>query len=123
MLDLTNLSMPSVEGASSTNLFGRANSIKAAELSPKTDEQPPEENNSSDTGELSQAASEQLKRDFSTLHHVDIQFSVHEETGKTVIKIIDKDSNEVIREIPSGEDLERAARLRTFVGKLFDTVA
>ena len=71
----------------------------------------------------SRATTERPKTDVKALHDVAIQFSVHEETGKTMIKIVDKESNKVIREIPSEEDLERSEQLRIYVGRLFDEIA
>lgn len=41
-----------------------------------------------------------------------LEFSVDEESGKTVIKVIDKESGEMVRSIPSEEVLEMQQRLR-----------
>ena len=57
------------------------------------------------------------------LHDVVVRYSIHEESGKTVIRIVDKKNNKIIREIPSEEDLERSARLRMHIGRLFDVTA
>ena len=40
-----------------------------------------------------------------------LQFSVDESSGRTVIKVVDKDTKEVIRQIPEQQVLELAARL------------
>jgi len=40
-----------------------------------------------------------------------LQFSVDERSGRTVIKVVDKDTKEVIRQIPEEQVLELAARL------------
>lgn len=41
-----------------------------------------------------------------------LEFSVDEESGKTVIKVIDKESGEMVRSIPSEEVLDMQQRLR-----------
>ena len=47
---------------------------------------------------------------------------IHKETGKTMIKIVDRESDEVIREIPSEEALERSKQLQICAGQLFDEI-
>lgn len=41
-----------------------------------------------------------------------LEFSVDEESGKTVIRVIDKESGEMVRSIPSEEVLDMQQRLR-----------
>ncbi len=41
-----------------------------------------------------------------------LEFSVDEESGKTVIKVIDKESGEMVRSIPSEDVLDMQQRLR-----------
>ncbi len=43
----------------------------------------------------------------------DISFSVHDQTGDIVVKIIDRESQEVIRQIPSEEMLRLAERIES----------
>ena len=69
------------------------------------------------------ATPDRFKKDLTGPRQVAIRFSIHEETGKTIIKIVDKENNEVIREIPSEQDLERSARLRMYIGQLVDAIA
>ncbi len=47
-----------------------------------------------------------------------LQFSVDEESGDTVVKVIDAETKEVIRQIPSEELLAIAHRLRSTAGVL-----
>lgn len=47
-----------------------------------------------------------------------LQFSVDEDSGETVVKVIDSDTKEVIRQIPSEELLAIANRLRSTAGVL-----
>jgi len=53
-----------------------------------------------------------------------LQFSVDEESGATIVKIIDSQTKEVIRQIPTEEVLSIASRLRAAAGGLLlaDTV-
>jgi flagellar protein FlaG len=48
----------------------------------------------------------------------DIQFSIDEDTGTTVVKIIDRTTDEVIRQIPSEEMLDIAKALDRLQGLL-----
>jgi len=52
-----------------------------------------------------------------------LQFSVDEESGKTVVKVIDSETDQVIRQIPSEEILEMQNRLGEMNGLLFQTRA
>ena len=45
-----------------------------------------------------------------------LQFSIDESGGRTVIKVVDKDTQEVIRQIPEEQVLELAARLDKVAG-------
>ena len=53
-----------------------------------------------------------------------LQFSVDEESGATIVRIIDSQTKEVIRQIPTEEVLSIASRLRAAAGGLLlaDTV-
>lgn len=52
-----------------------------------------------------------------------LQFSVDEDSGKTVVKVIDSETDQVIRQIPSEEILEMQNRLGEMNGLLFQTRA
>jgi flagellar protein FlaG len=54
------------------------------------------------------------------IHHVGLQFSVHDDTGETVVRVVDKDTGELIRQIPPQELLDLAAKLEEMMGILFD---
>ena len=49
----------------------------------------------------------------------DLQFSVDEKSGGTFVKVIDKETEEVVREIPSKEVREIKARLEEVAGLIF----
>jgi flagellar protein FlaG len=49
-----------------------------------------------------------------------LDFSVHEKTDRIMVRITDQDTGDVIREIPSEEFLNLAAKLQEMVGLMFD---
>lgn len=52
-----------------------------------------------------------------------IEFSVDDDTGRTVIKVFDSSSEELIRQIPNEEVLELARNLKNNNGLLFNAKA
>ncbi len=52
-----------------------------------------------------------------------LQFSVDRESGKTVIRVVDAATEEVVRQIPADEILELQRRLGDLQGLLFKTEA
>lgn len=71
--------------------------------------------------DVSQKMLDELSMDIEMLHSVGLSFSKHEDTGRTIVKVINKDTDELIREIPSEQVLDMAAKLDEMVGILFDT--
>lgn len=53
----------------------------------------------------------------------ELQFQVDKDTGKTVVKILDADTNEVVRQIPSEEVLELTKHLDNVQGVIFNSEA
>lgn len=49
-----------------------------------------------------------------------LKFVVHEDTGKLMVQVIDKESGKVIKEIPPQILLDIEARIEKFLGILFD---
>lgn len=58
-----------------------------------------------------QAAVAQMK-DFAQVMSRQLQFDVDEDSGRTVVRVLDKDSGDVIRQIPSEEVLALASRMK-----------
>lgn len=52
-----------------------------------------------------------------------LQFSVDEDTGRTVVKVMDVETEEVIRQVPSEEALKLAKHLEEIRGLLFKAKA
>lgn len=78
------------------------------------------------TKESSQPSSEQLEQAADELNqHVqslqrDLHFSVDEDTGETIIKVVDSQSQRTIRTIPSDEFLSLSQQLNQSVGILLN---
>jgi len=49
----------------------------------------------------------------------DLRFSVDETTGRTVVKVIDSETDQVVRQIPADEVLAIAENLQELQGVLF----
>jgi len=69
---------------------------------------------------LSQETLDEISRDLDTLHAVGLNFTRHEETGRTMVRITNRDTDEVIREIPTKQVLDLAAKIEEMVGIIFD---
>ena len=50
-----------------------------------------------------------------------LRFSVHKESGKTIVEVVDTESKKVIKTIPSEEMLRVADRIQQAMGLLVDT--
>ncbi len=62
----------------------------------------------------------ELERDIESIHSIGLKFSKHDESGRTMIKVMDRQNEELIREIPSEEVLNLAAKIEEMIGILFD---
>ena len=60
------------------------------------------------------------QRNLNIMHDKNLNFSVHEASGQIMVTVTDETTGEVIREIPSSELLNLAAKLDEMVGILFD---
>ena len=76
------------------------------------------ENDKTQPSSLSSLAKE--LNDAMAMFSTDISFSIDKDTGKTVIKVIDNSTKEVIRQIPPEDVLRIAARIKELVGILYD---
>ncbi len=81
-------------------------------------------NVSADAEKATQAQDDEIlqafKKEFDLIHNVELKFNKDQETGQTYIKIVDKDSGKIIREIPPEEVRKLAEKLDEMVGVLFD---
>ena len=70
--------------------------------------------------QIDQAFLDDLNKDIALIHNIGLQFSIHEPTGRTVVKVINKDDDETVREIPPEKILDLAAKLDEMMGIMFD---
>lgn len=80
--------------------------------------------NSSTSREQKQLSNEQIKKAVEDLNknlsHSEAVFGIHEETNRVTIKIVDKETKEIIREIPPEKTLDMIARVWEIAGILVD---
>lgn len=70
--------------------------------------------------QVTEAMLEELEHDINTMHSIGLKFSKHNDTGRTFVKVLNKENNEVIREIPSEDVLDLAGKIGEMIGILFD---
>jgi flagellar protein FlaG len=79
--------------------------------------------------ESSQPSSQQLEKAATSLNkHVqslkrDLHFSVDDDTGETIIRVVDSESQRMIRTIPSDEFISMSQQLNQTVGMLLNAKA
>ncbi len=73
---------------------------------------------------------EEIKKDTQELQKMSelltgtkLQFNVNKELNSVIVKIIDKDTNKIVKEIPSEEIQNLKLRIRKAIGNLFDEFA
>lgn len=83
------------------------------------------QNNASEQGGQQQASNEQIKKAVEELNrkintNTEAVFGMHEETNRVTIKIVDKSTKEVIREVPPEKTLDMIAKVWEIAGILVD---
>jgi flagellar protein FlaG len=68
------------------------------------------------------ADSQQLQKMSEMVDGRKLQFNVNKELGSVVVKIIDTNTNQVLKEIPSEDMQKLKLRIRKAIGNLFDEV-
>ena len=82
-----------------------------------------EEQKEKEDAQVSQDLLNELEHNINTIHNVDLEFSMHEESGRTMIRVIEKDTGNLIRQIPPKDVLDLIARIGDVVGLIFDEKA
>ena len=87
-------------------------------MTPKDEavEKPVHEPNATDLKELAANIQENLQ----FINDVDLQFSVHEASGRVMVIVREESTGKLIREIPSREVLNIAAKFDEMVGLIMD---
>lgn len=76
-----------------------------------------------------QSATEMMERTVAALNdvfeqtNVGLRFRVDEATGDTIVSVIDRDTGDVLRQVPAEEILQMRQRLQELMGVLFDVTA
>jgi flagellar protein FlaG len=73
--------------------------------------------------QITQEDLDELSKSIDMVHSVGLKFSMHNDTGRTMITVTNRDTEEIIREIPSKEVLDMVAKMEEMVGILFDLKA
>ncbi|MBI5191892.1 MAG: flagellar protein FlaG [Nitrospirae bacterium] len=84
----------------------------------KIDTENDKENKTLNKGDIEKVADQINSKIEST--NKSLKFFVHEATGQIAVKVINKDTNEVIKEIPAKELLDLQAKIEDMVGMLID---
>lgn len=94
-----------------------AGKIPATAVNGTSQSRPPAEAVPDIDPEMLQSAVEEIEQNVQTVAR-SLQFSVDEASGRTIITVIDRDTDEVIRQIPPKEVLAIAERLNDPAGGL-----
>lgn len=111
--------------AENTEVFsGEASpNVSAAALPVKT-ENKDVQNINVDNKDARQSENDKIKKAVEQLNkkmtHSEAIFGIHDETNRVMIKIVDKDTKEVIREYPPEETLDMIAKVWELAGILVD---
>lgn len=99
--------------------------VKVAEAGRQEGQQNSQSNSeNSSAREQQQATAEQIKKAVENLNknlsHSEAIFGIHEATNRVTIKIVDKESKEVIKELPPEKTLDMIAKAWELAGILVD---
>ena len=64
--------------------------------------------------------SQQLQKMYEMVDGRKLQFNVNKELGSVVVRVVDSNTNQVLKEIPSEDMQKLKLRLRKAIGNLFD---
>lgn len=101
-----------------------ATTVKVADAQSKGDQGGQSGAEGNTAREQQQATAEQIKKAVETLNknlsHSEAVFGIHEETNRVTIKIVDKETKEVIKELPPEKTLDMIAKAWELAGLLVD---
>ncbi len=100
-----------------------ATTVKVAETE-KQDSQSGQDSSGSNASANQQANNEKIKKAVEQLNknmsHSEAVFGFHDDTNRVMIKIVDKDTKEVIKELPPEKTLDMIAKVWEMAGILVD---
>ena len=102
-----------------------ATTVKVAETDRKSRQEGSQDNSENSTAwDQQQANTEQIKKAIENLNknlsHSEAIFGIHEATNRVTIKIVDKESKEVIKELPPEKTLDMITKAWELAGILVD---
>jgi flagellar protein FlaG len=103
----------------SPNTLSPANISVKGTILPGIDGKAKEEKKPADLSQIAEVTMD-LRNKMQVLHNVNLNFSVHEASGKIMVTVVDENTGKVIREIPSRELLDLATKLEEAIGLIFD---
>jgi flagellar protein FlaG len=93
--------------------------VKQAEKK-ATEEKKAEKKQTDENRKVTEEMLSELEQDIEVMHNIGLKFSKHDDTGRTIVKVMDKENDNLIREIPAEDVLNLAAKLEEMIGILFD---
>lgn len=110
------VSIDTANSAVSTDMAGKVPTVKTADNA--------ESNAGYDSQKRDEVMQEQVKKAVSDMNkrmqNAACQFGIHEGTGRVTIKLIDKETKDVIKEFPAEETLELIAKAWELAGIMVD---
>ncbi len=124
-IGIKQISHPAIDPSRQQDVVGKlSQSVRVSDKANRSYDQDVKENKTydkTDQGpEISKELFQAFKEEFDLINNVKLEFNKDDETGQTYIKIVDKDTGDVIREIPPEEVRRLAEKLDEMVGILFD---
>lgn len=114
---------PSIESQSNTAQEAAkadytVNVVAEGQSKGNADSNSSEQQQQAPTNEQLRRAVEQLNKNM--MNHSEAVFGIHEQTNRVTIKIVDKDTKEVIKELPPEKTLDMIAKVWEMAGILID---
>ena len=114
MIDIKPLNMQEKNPVSLTPIHAPAQRGKAAQ-----EENNVEPDKASGLAGLKELVDD-VQRNMNWIHDVNLQFSVHQASGRIMVTVRDESTGEVVREIPPSELLDLSSRIEEMIGLIFN---
>ena len=69
---------------------------------------------------MNQSTLQDIESKINQMHDIGLQFVNYKDSGTIVVKVVDKSTGKVIREIPSEDFLNMVSAMNQMIGILFD---
>jgi flagellar protein FlaG len=94
--------------------------VLSIEQARRAEQKAAEKKQASESPKITEKILKELEQDLEAMHNIGLQFSKHKDTGKTIVKVLNKENDEIIREIPAEDVLDLAVKMEEMIGILFD---